>query len=336
MSEMYDTFGRRVNYLRVSVTDLCNLRCRYCMPAGGVKKMARADMMSEDETITAIEAAVGLGVFKLRITGGEPLVKKNILSLCRRAAAIRGVRELCLTTNGTLLPHMAEALKDSGVSRLNISLDTLNPQKYEWITRGGMLSDVLEGLEAAKKAGFTHTKINSVLIGGFNDDDLAALADLTRSEDLDVRFIELMPMAACEFGREAFITADEAAARLTNLIPLPDEPGEAAPHVRLYKLPRARGRIGFITPLSHNFCASCNRIRITADGRIKPCLHSPLEFSIRRPLSAKAPRASALHGLDRDEIKRVIMQAVAAKPARHHLGANSMSAAGRTMNRIGG
>ena len=240
---------------------------------------------------------------------------------------------MCLTTNGTLLPHMAEALKDSGVSRLNISLDTLNPQKYEWITRGGMLSDVLEGLEAAKKAGFIHTKINSVLIGGFNDDDLAALANLTRSEDLDVRFIELMPMpiAACEFGREAFITADEAAARLTNLIPLPDEPGELTSHVRLYKLPRARGPVGFITPMSHNFCASCDRIRITADGRVKPCLHSPLEFSIPRPLTAEARG-----GLDRDEMKRVIMEAVAAKPARHDLQKDRMSAAGRTMNGIGG
>ena len=201
-----------------------------------------------------------------------------------------------------------------------------------------MLSDVLKGLEAAKKSGFTHTKINAVLIGGFNDDELAALADLTCSEDIDVRFIELMPMpaAVCEFGREAFMTAGEAAARLTNLIPLPDEPGELTSHVRLYKLPRARGRIGFITPLSHNFCASCDRIRITADGRIKPCLHSPLEFSIRRPLSAEAPHASALHGLDRDEIKRVIMQAVAAKPARHDLQKDRMSAAGRTMNGIGG
>lgn len=333
MPEMCDTFGRRINYLRVSVTDLCNLRCRYCMPAGGVKKMAHADMMSEDETITAIEAAVGLGVFKLRITGGEPLVKKNILSLCRRAATIPGVRELCLTTNGTLLPHMAEALKDVGVSRLNISLDTLNPQKYAWITRGGMLSDVLRGLEAAKKSGFTHTKINAVLIGGFNDNELAVLADLTRSEDIDVRFIELMPMpaAVCEFGREAFMTAGEAAARLPHLIPLPDEPGELTSHVRLYKLPRARGRVGFITPMSHNFCASCDRIRITADGRVKPCLHSPLEFSIPRPLTAEARG-----GLDRDEMKRVIMEAVAAKPARHDLQKDRMSAAGRTMNGIGG
>lgn len=333
MPEMCDTFGRRISYLRVSVTDLCNLRCRYCMPAGGVKKMAHADMMSEDETITAIEAAVGLGVFKLRITGGEPLVKKNILSLCRRAAAIPGVRELCLTTNGTLLPHMAEALKDVGVSRLNISLDTLNPQKYAWITRGGMLSDVLRGLEAAKKSGFTHTKINAVLIGGFNDNELAVLADLTRSEDIDVRFIELMPMpaAVCEFGREAFMTAGEAAARLPHLIPLPDEPGELTSHVRLYKLPRARGRVGFITPMSHNFCASCDRIRITADGRVKPCLHSPLEFSIPRPLTAEARG-----GLDRDEMKRVIMEAVAAKPARHDLQKDRMSAAGRTMNGIGG
>ena len=333
MPEMCDTFGRRINYLRVSVTDLCNLRCRYCMPAGGVKKMAHADMMSEDETITAIEAAVGVGVFKLRIPGGAPLVNKNFISLCRRAAAIPGVRELCLTTNGTLLPHMAEALKDVGVSRLNISLDTLNPQKYAWITRGGMLSDVLRGLEAAKKSGFTHTKINAVLIGGFNDNELAALADLTRSEDIDVRFIELMPMpaAVCEFGREAFMTAGEAAARLPHLIPLPDEPGELTSHVRLYKLPRARGRVGFITPMSHNFCASCDRIRITADGRVKPCLHSPLEFSIPRPLTAEARG-----GLDRDEMKRVIMEAVAAKPARHDLQKDRMSAAGRTMNGIGG
>ena len=177
---MIDQYGRRITYLRVSVTERCNLRCRYCMPEEGIDKKRHDEMLTEDELIMAIEAAASLGVTKLRITGGEPLVKKNILSICRRAAAVPGIRELCMTTNGTLLAGMAPALREAGVNRLNISIDTLDAEKYAYITRRGELADFYSGLEAALAAGFDKIKLNAVLIGGFNDDEIAPLAELTR------------------------------------------------------------------------------------------------------------------------------------------------------------
>ena len=177
---MIDSYGRNITYLRISVTELCNLRCRYCMPAEGVCKKNHSDMMTEDEIILAVEAAASLGITKLRITGGEPLVKRNILSICQRAAAVEGIGELCLTTNGILLPRLARDLRQAGVNRLNLSLDTLDPEKYAYITRIGTLDQFRSGLDAALEAGFEKIKINSVLIGGFNDMDAKVMAELTR------------------------------------------------------------------------------------------------------------------------------------------------------------
>ena len=184
---MIDRLGRNITYLRISVTDKCNLRCRYCMPEEGVCKKDHGDMLTEDEFITAVEAAAALGITKVRITGGEPLVKKNIVSICRRAAAVEGIREVCLTTNGLLLPKMAKELREAGVKRLNLSLDTLDPEKYAYITRIGQLEDFKAGLEAALDAGFEKVKINAVLIGGFNDDEIERLAGLTLEYPVDVR-----------------------------------------------------------------------------------------------------------------------------------------------------
>ena len=191
---MRDRYNREITYLRLSVTDLCNLRCRYCMPEEGVCKLRHEEILTEDEMIGAVEAAASLGIRKLRITGGEPLVKKNILSICRRAAAVQGIEELCLTTNGILLGEFAERLYQAGVGRINISLDTLDPDKYAFMTRGGKLQDALAGIETALKTGFRKIKINTVLIGGFNDDEIPVLAELSRRWPADVRFIELMPM----------------------------------------------------------------------------------------------------------------------------------------------
>ena len=191
---MIDALGRNITYLRISVTDKCNLRCRYCMPEEGVCKRNHADMMTEDEIIRAVEVAAELGITKVRITGGEPLVKKNILSICRRTAAVAGIREVCLTTNGVLLPQLAKELREAGVTRLNLSLDTLDPEKYAYITRTGQMENFRKGLVAAFEAGFEKIKLNSVLIGGFNDSEIEALAGLTMEYPMDVRFIELMPM----------------------------------------------------------------------------------------------------------------------------------------------
>ena len=317
---MQDRYGREITYLRLSVTDRCNLRCRYCMPEDGVCKKSHGDMLTEEEMLLAVEAAASLGVRKLRITGGEPLVKRNILSICEKAAAVPGIREVCLTTNGVLLPQYARALQECGVKRLNLSLDTLDPEKYAHMTRWGRLDQALAGLDAALKAGFEKIKVNAVLIGGFNDDEIPALAELTRRYPLDVRFIELMPMYdSGEFAETAFLPCTEVLNQLPQAVALPDDGGVA----KLYRLPGALGRIGLISPVSAHFCGSCNRLRLTADGKLKPCLHSSAEYPLK--------------GLDFDGMRAVMAQAVQSKPSWHgSLDAQHRSGAGRNMNQIGG
>ena len=317
---MIDRLGRNITYLRISVTDKCNLRCRYCMPEDGVCKKNHADMLTEDEFITAVEAAAALGITKVRITGGEPLVRKNIVSICRRTAEVEGIEEVCLTTNGVLLPHLAKPLKEAGVKRLNLSLDTLNPEKYAYITRIGTLDHFKAGLDAAFEAGFEKIKINSVLIGGFNDDEIVDLANLTMQYPLDMRFIELMPMYdSGDFGMDAYLPYSKVLEKLPEAVAVPHDGGVA----KLYRLPGAKGNIGLISPVSAHFCGECNRLRLTADGKLKPCLHSGDEFSIK--------------GLDRDEMLAEFERAILAKPSCHiELSHASRSQAGRNMNQIGG
>ena len=317
---MIDQTGRNITYLRLSVTDKCNLRCRYCMPAEGVCKKAHADMLTEDEMIRAVEAAAALGITKLRITGGEPLVKRNILSICRRAAAVKGIEEVCMTTNATLLPRLALPLRQAGVSRLNLSIDTLDPEKYAYMTRTGCLEDFHAGLRSALEAGFEKIKLNAVLIGGFNDDEIPALAQLSREYPVDVRFIELMPMYnGGDFGKSAFIPCHRVLEALPEAKPVPQDGGVA----RLYRLPDAQGNIGLISPVSAHFCGNCNRLRLTADGKLKPCLHHSLEYDLK--------------GLDLAGMKAVMEQAIWNKPVWHgDLDATHPSEAGRNMNQIGG
>ena len=317
---MVDSFGRSITYLRLSVTELCNLRCRYCMPEEGVCKKKHEEMLTQEEMLQAVRTCARLGIRKVRITGGEPLVKPNILSLCQETAATPGVNEVCLTTNGTLLPSMAVPLKEAGVSRLNISLDTLDETKYRYITRGGELADAMNGIEAALDAGFRKIKINTVLIGGFNTDEVSALAELTKQNPVDVRFIELMPMVnSREFGPEAYIPGTVVCEKLPELESLPDD-GSVA---KLYRLPEARGNIGLISPVSAHFCAECNRIRITADGKVKPCLHSSDEISIK--------------GLNEEQMLEKIKAAILEKPQWHgELSYYERSHARRSMNQIGG
>ena len=317
---MIDRLGRNITYLRISVTELCNLRCRYCMPEDGVCKLKHEDMMTEDEIIMAVEAAAELGITKLRLTGGEPLVKKNIVSICRRAAAVEGIKEVCLTTNALLLPKLAKQLKEAGVKRINLSLDTLDPEKYAYITRIGRLENFKAGLEAALEVGFDKVKINAVLIGGFNENEIVDLADLTRQYPVDMRFIEMMPMYdSGDFDEKAFIPNTRVLDYLPEAVPMPHDGGVAT----LYRLPGAQGNIGLISPVNAHFCADCNRLRLTSDGKLKPCLHSGDEYSIK--------------GLDLDGIKTVMKDAIWNKPAWHgDLDAEHRSQAGRNMNQIGG
>lgn len=317
---MIDQFGRSITYLRLSVTELCNLRCRYCMPAEGVCKKSHADMLTEDEMILAVEAAASLGITKLRITGGEPLVKKNILSICRRAAAVPGIKEVCLTTNGILLPQLAKPLREAGVRRLNLSLDTLNPDKYAYITRIGRIEDFWRGFHAALDAGFDKIKLNAVLVGGFNDDEIVPLAELTKQYPVDMRFIEMMPMCdSARFDPDAYIPFTRVLEALPEAQPVPKDGGVA----KLYRLPGAKGNIGLISPVSAHFCGDCNRIRLTADGKVKPCLHSNAEYPLK--------------GLDSEGMRVQLEKAIWGKPKWHgDLDAAHHSGAGRNMNQIGG
>ena len=317
---MHDKYGREITYLRLSVTELCNLRCRYCMPEDGVCKKRHDEMLTREEMIMAVRAAAALGIRKLRITGGEPLVKAGIVDLCREAAAVEGIHEVCLTTNATLLPKLAAPLREAGVNRLNISLDTLDAEKYRYITRLGKLEDAMKGLEAALSCGYEKIKINTVLIGGFNDDEIPALAELTRQYPVDVRFIELMPMYdSGDFGPEAFIPYTAVTERLPELAPVPADGGVA----KLYRLPGAQGNVGLISPVSAHFCTECNRIRLTADGKLKPCLHSSVEISLK--------------GLDFDGMLETMRSAILAKPHWHgELSYRERSRANRNMNQIGG
>ena len=316
---MKDAFGREINYLRLSVTELCNLRCRYCMPEEGVCKLRHEDLLTEEEMLMAVRAAAGLGITKVRVTGGEPLTKPNILSICRGVAHTSGIRETALTTNAFRLPELAKPLREAGVSRINISLDTLNAEKYACMTRRGRLEDALRGIDAALNAGFAQVKINVVLIGGFNDDEVPALAALTKQWPVDVRFIELMPMPGNQsFGPDSYLPV----ASVLDALP------EAAPETedgvaRLYRLPGALGRIGLISPISQHFCGSCNRIRLTADGKLKPCLHSAEEYGIK--------------GLDEAGMAAQMRRAILAKPQCHGaLDAENRSRAARGMSQIGG
>ena len=317
---MKDGFGRNINYLRVSLTDRCNLRCRYCMPEEGIEKKSHADMLSLEEIYEIVRAAVEMGFTKIRLTGGEPLVRRGVAGLCRSISGLEGVKDLSMTTNGLLLPNMARELKAAGLMRLNISLDTLDPDKYRRITRIGRLEDALAGIAAAEEAGFSDIKLNTVLIGGFNDCEIPRLAELTIKKPYQVRFIELMPIGStCPFDSSAYLPIRTVLDRLPALEPVQGDGGVA----RLYRLPGARGTVGLISPLSDHFCAGCNRLRLTADGCLKPCLHSAEEIPLR--------------GLRGDALKEKFAFAVSRKPERHcALSHSERSASARDMNRIGG
>lgn len=281
-------------------------------------------MLTGEEMVLAVRAAVSLGIRKVRITGGEPLVRPDILSICRRIGELPGVEELCLTTNGVLLPGLAEGLREAGVSRINLSLDTLKEEKYRFITRTGSLYQALRGLEAALGAGFKKVKINVVLLGGWNEDEVLSFARLTKQYPADVRFIEWMPMYdSGDFGGEAVYPCKKALAQIrkqeTDLVEQRGDGGVA----RLYRLPGAMGNIGFIAPVSARFCGECRRIRLSADGKLKPCLHSGREWSVK--------------GMSFEGMAEQMKQAILAKPECHTgLSVTHRSTAGRNMNQIGG
>ena len=314
---MRDGYGRDINYLRLSVTDLCNLRCVYCMPAGGVEKRRHEDVLTVEELEEIAQSAGRCGIRKIRLTGGEPLVRRGIVDICARTAAAPGVEEVCMTTNGLLLPKMAAELRRAGLRRVNISLDTLSPERYRELTRVGNIEDAVAGLRAALD-NFESVKINAVLIGGSSEPEIRQMVNITKDTPLELRFIELMPIGECaHWPKERFLANSAVLEAVPEL-----EPCGTSGVARLFTLPDAKGKVGLISPLSSHFCPECNRIRVTPDGRLKPCLHSAQEIELR-----------GFHGA---ELDAKIKEGICAKPMRHHLSAVSPSESLRGMSRIGG
>jgi GTP 3',8-cyclase len=325
---LVDSYERQITYLRVSVTDLCNLRCVYCMPAEGVVKQPHAAMMRHEETAQVIRVAAENGVRAVRLTGGEPLVRRSLSTLVEMIAAIPQIEDISLTTNALLLEKMAASLAAAGVRRLNISLDTLQPEKFTQITRGGELAQVWRGIEAAEASGMQPIKINVVVMKGVNDDEIPDLARLSLTHPWTIRFIEVMPVKyqSAEGVISTAGTYLPVQAIKKILEPLGLEPATTTighGPAREYRLAGALGRVGFISPLGEHFCASCNRLRLTADGHLRPCLLSDVEIPILEPLRRGEP------------ILPYLQQAAAFKPAGHELALNHQPN-GRWMRQIGG
>ena len=306
-----DSFHRKIDYLRLSITDRCNLRCSYCMPQSGVTKLDHAEILRYEEMVRLVRIAVSMGISKVRITGGEPLVRKDVLSLCESISRVPGLRSLSLTTNGVLLSDFAVGLLQAGIRRINVSLDTLKPERFAKITGKDLHSRVWAGIVAAEKAGISPVKLNAVIMSGVNEDEIEDLARLTFKFPFHVRFIEFMPFRI-EFDHDSvFIAASEILERLRRVAPLEtsaeDDSNGPALH---YRFQGALGKIGIISPVSGHFCPSCNRLRVTSDGKLRTCLFSTDETDLRGPLR---------QGASDEEIAAAMLGAINKKPEKHQL-----------------
>ena len=307
---MIDGFGRRVEYLRVSVTDKCNLRCVYCMPEEGLPWLRKEKLLTYEEIVEVIATMAPLGLTRVRITGGEPLVRRDLPELVRMIAAVPGIEDLSLSTNAVLLEEHSEALRGAGINRVNISLDSLRSDRIDALSRRpGSAGRIMAGIDAAERVGFEPIKINVVLMRGRNDDEIADFANLTRARPWHVRFIELMPTGAnLELSRDHFIPCGEALDRLRGLEELEPVPGPwGNGPATYYRFPGAPGTVGVITPMSHNYCERCNRMRLTADGQLRPCLFGHLQTNLRDPLRRG------------EDLGPLIAETLRTKPERHWL-----------------
>ncbi|NVN90167.1 MAG: GTP 3',8-cyclase MoaA [Desulfuromonadales bacterium] len=322
-----DSLGRKINYLRLSITDRCNMRCFYCMPSVGVVDKGHKAVLSYEELLLIAEVAVGLGIEKIRVTGGEPLVRVGVVDFLQRLAAIPGLQHLALTTNGFLLEEMAADLFRAGVQRLNVSLDSLNGDTFRKITRGGDLRKVLAGLEAAERVGFPLPKINVVTMRGVNDAEILDFAELTLSRGNSVRFIEYMP-AIKENGWQRYcISGNEILERIATKFTLEEvDKGIFSGPSRDYRIPGAQGTIGIITAVSGHFCSECNRIRVTSTGQAKGCLFA----------DAKTDLMQWLRPPDREGLERVLKEVVMTKPERHGITQDGYNHKNFNMSQIGG
>ncbi len=320
---LYDAIGRAIRYIRISVTDRCNFRCRYCMPSEGVKWISHDEILRYEEILQVVKACAQLGVDKVRITGGEPLLRKGILSFIQEVRAVEGIREIGLTTNGSLLEEYAPLLKEAGINRINISLDTLKRERFQEMTGQDALAQVLAGIQKAEEVGMFPIKINMVVMRDFNLDEIADFAAWTKEKNYQIRFIEYMPF--CQ-EKNYLITAEEMKDKLalaghTQLIPQVTR----SEHVKTYRLPQSKGSLGFISPVSQHFCDSCNRIRLTAEGYVKLCLFSNQDYLLRDDLRA---------GISDEALQEKLKELVWNKPRAHHLDQGEIC--NRAMSRIGG
>jgi GTP 3',8-cyclase len=326
---MRDGFGRRVEYLRISVTDKCNLRCVYCMPERGLPWLGRSEILSYEEITDVVRTMAAMGLRRIRLTGGEPLVRKDLPLLVASLAAVPGIEDISLSTNAVLLRDLAAPLRDAGVNRVNISLDSLRPERVDAIARrAGAHAAIFDGLAAAEEVGFAPIKVNAVVLRGRNDDELEDFARITLVRPWHVRFIEVMPVGDnIAVSSAEYVSSLEILARLRRigtLTPIPGPPGNGP--ATYFRFAGAPGTVGVITPLSHNYCDQCNRMRLTASGRLRPCLFGELETDLRGPLRSGQP------------IEPLIRSALAVKPERHHLvpGSDAGSGGLRALSQIGG
>jgi len=333
MSKLVDRFNRAHDYLRISVTDRCNLRCVYCMPPEGVTFMDHNQMLSYEEIEEVVRVGAKLGIRKLRLTGGEPLVRKDLATLVGKLSKIEGIEDIALTTNAILLASQAEKLKEAGLTRVNISLDSMRPDRFKEITRGGDVQKVLDGIEASFQAGFSPIKINTVLMRGFNDDEIADFLRLTIDQPVQVRFIEYMPIGhADEAWKSGYLSLDYVKETAKNLGFELEESGEVfgnGPSDN-FRIKGAKGTIGFIHPISDHFCGNCNRLRLTSDGYIKPCLYWDEELNVKKALG------------DEEAMKEIYFKSLDIKPENHEMAKvmndekQSHTPTARRMSQIGG
>jgi len=327
---LVDTFHRKINYLRISITDRCNLRCLYCMPEEGVPLLSHESILSFEEILRVARVAISMGITKVRITGGEPLVRKGLTSLIEELAGLNGLRDISLTTNGVLLDKMSEELKRAGLKRLNISLDTLKADVYRKITRCGEIDRVLAGIDKAKEVGFSPLKVNMVPMKGVNDGEILDFVAFAQEKDVEVRFIEFMPSREDEWRREAIIESGDIIKTISSAYDLtPLAAGEDAGPCKLFSI-KGGGRCGVISPMSEHFCGTCNRLRLTADGKLRGCLFSEKETDLRALLRDE--------GCTDEAIAEVLRGAVHAKPEGHKYeeSGGGSKGGGFKMSRVGG
>lgn len=326
---MQDGFGRRVEYLRISVTDKCNLRCVYCMPEEGLPWLPRNHLLSYEEIAEVVRVMAGMGLKRVRITGGEPLIRRDLSTLVRALRAIPSIDDIAISTNAVLLTEQAAELRDAGANRLNVSLDSLRPERIDAISRrGGSAEKIFAGLEAAERAGFAPIKVNCVVMRSLNLDEVEDFAALTRTRPWHIRFIELMPTGEnTQLTTDEYVSSDEVLARIATIGDLAPVPGPAGNGPATYfSFPGAAGTIGVITPMSHNYCDRCNRMRLTADGQLRPCLFGALQTNLRDALR----RGDSIEPLVRDTLR--------IKPERHHLVRGSAEGSGglAALSEVGG